>query len=57
MPLGVIHKMLLLNLHLLNQLRNQSILLPHECNQKMLLLDLLISIFIGKLLAIVNGFH
>ena len=57
MPLGVIPEVLLLNLHLLNQLRNQSILLPHEGNQKMLLLDLLISIFIGKLLAIVNGFH
>ena len=53
----IVLKMCQLNLHLLDQLRDQSIRLLQKRHQKVLLLDLLISVFISQFLAVVDCFH
>ena len=39
------------------QLHDQAVLQPQEAHQKMLLVDLLVSIFISQLLAALDGLH
>ena len=50
-PLCAVHKMLLLDLHLLYQLQNQTVLQSQQAVQQMLLFNLLISVLIGCLFA------
>ncbi len=54
--LRVVGKVLLLYLHLLDQLRNQTVFLAQQRRKQMFLLQLLIAVLIGKLFTIVNRF-
>ena len=52
-----INKIFLIDLHLLNKLENQAVLLTEKSIQKMLLLHFLIAVFIGNLFQILNSLY
>ena len=51
------HKSIFMNLHLFDQLQDQTVFLLQQGIQQMLLLDLLIAVFIGNLLQILHRLH
>ena len=52
-----VNKIFLLDLHLLDQLKDQAVLLCQQCIQKVFLLNLLIAIFISNLLKILDSLY
>ena len=52
-----INKIFLIDLHLINKLENQAVLLTEKSIQKMLLLHFLIAVFIGNLFQILNSLY
>ena len=55
--LHLIHKLLSLNSHHIDELQDQAVIQPQQRQEQMLLINLLVAEFISQLLRILNRFH